>query len=285
MLKYLPFVVVSIAIAPLVVWHWQMMDWVWSENIPAKQCAYLLETEIPMKLGDWVGEDAEVDEKVLEVAGADGYINRAYTNEKTGEQVSVWFIVGHFKDIAQHTPNVCYRVAGFEEVGKDDLQRIDIEGLPTSRFRTAKFRKQLGSSEHFERVFWAWWKPEALDEGQSPADVNIAWSSPEDPRLEFGFCRALYKLYFTTATDADGRADESVCLKFAEEFLPLVHDRLRTSGVVMANEELPEDFGEVVKRARLKQDADETSDGDETTTANGPSADDLEAEEDAAAAL
>lgn len=282
MLKYLPFIVVSLAIAPLAAWHWQMMDWVWSDNIPAKQCAYLLETEIPMQIGDWVGKDYEVDKKVLDTAGADGYINRSYTNEKTGEQVSIWFIVGHFKDVAQHTPNVCYRAAGFEEVGKDDLQAINIDGLPTSRFRTAKFRKQIGSQEAFQRVFWAWWKPEELEEGESADSVNIAWSSPEDPRLEFGFCRALYKLYFTTETDADGRADESVCLKFAEEFLPLVHDRLRTSGVVMVDEELPKDYEQVVKREQLDEDPDEATDGDATTPGNGESIEDLQTEEAAA---
>lgn len=263
MLKYLPFVVVGIIVVPLTLWQWKLMDWVWTDNIPAMQCAYLLETEIPRTVGDWEGEDRPVDAKVLETAGADGYIDRVYTNTKTGEQVSIWLIVGHFRHVSRHTPNVCYRVAGFEQLGDAVPYRIDVPGIPTSEFRTAKFSKAAGNSIFYQRVFWGWWKPEPLEEGQSADDVNIAWASPEDPRLHFGYCRALYKLYFTAGTSEEETPDQSVCLKFATEFLPIVHDRLRESGLVMAKEELPEDAEDVLKRMRSVNEG-KAEDGDET---------------------
>ena len=107
---------------------------------------------------------------------------------------------------------------------------------------------QNGSQQFYQRVFWAWWKPEPLEPGQTAEDVNIAWSAPEDPRIDFGYCRALYKLYFTTSTTAEEGPQDSVCLEFASEFLPIVHDRLRESGVVMVQEELPADASDVLKR-------------------------------------
>jgi len=248
MLKYLPFVVVAIAMVPLTWYQWQLLDWVWGENTPAIQCAYLLESEIPREFGDWVGEDRAVDPEILEVAGADGYIDRTYTNQKTNEQVSIWFIVGHFRQVSRHTPNFCYRAAGFDQVEPVSVHRFQVADLPTSEFRTAKFMANDSGRQLFQRVFWAWWKPEPLKEGQSPDDVNVVWTAPEEPRIGFGYCRALYKLYFTAHSDAEERPEESVCLKFASEFLPIVHERLRESGLVMANEVLPDDVEQVLKR-------------------------------------
>lgn len=263
MLKYLPFVVVGIIVIPLTLWQWKLMDWVWTNNVPAMQCAYLLETEIPRVVGDWEGKDNPVDSKVLETAGADGYIDRVYTNTKTGESVSIWLIVGHFRHVSRHTPNICYRAAGYDQLGKAVPHRIEVPNLPTSEFRTAKFSKTQGNSTYYQRVFWGWWKPEVWEEGQSAEDVNIAWASPEDPRLTFGYCRALYKLYFTAASDKEETPDQSVCLKFAAEFLPVVHDRLRESGLVMANETLPDDAEDVLKRMQNKNEGRTEEEGED----------------------
>lgn len=251
MLKYLPLIVVCIALVPLTIWQWSMMDWVWSSNVPAQQCAYLLQTEIPNEIGDWVGVDQPVDEQVRKTAGADGYISRTYVNQETNERVTVWFIVGHFRNVARHTPNICYRNAGFTQVERANLQPFLVDDLPDSEFRTAKFRGPgpNGQVVH-ERVFWAWWKPEPLEEGQTADDVLIEWTSPEDPRLKYGFCRALYKLYFTSSTNEEEAPGESVCLDFAQEFLPVVDAELRKSGVVMNNEELPADHEAVFDRMK-----------------------------------
>ncbi len=248
MLKYLPFVVVSIIAIPLTIYQWTLLDWIWGANTPALQCAYLLEKEIPYEFGDWVGVDDPVDPQVLDVAGADGYISRTYTNKNTNQRVSIWFIVGHFRQVSRHTPNFCYRASGFDQIGPSPTHKFEISGLPTSKFRTAKFVMVDGSQQRYERVFWAWWKPEKLAEGQTGEDVSIAWSAPEDPRIDFGYCRALYKLYFTSGTTAEESAPESVCLEFATEFLPIVNERLRESGIVMANEQLPADAEQVLKR-------------------------------------
>ncbi len=267
MLKYLPFIVVLLVAAPLTIYQWTLLDWVWGANTPALQCAYLLETEIPYEIGDWVGEDRPVDPQVLDVAGADGYIDRVYTNTKTNQQVSIWFIVGHFRQVSRHTPNFCYKAAGFDQVEKATVHAFEVPGLPTSKFRTAKFMAQNGSQQYYQRVFWAWWKPEPLESGRSTEDVNIAWSSPEDPRIDFGYCRALYKLYFTSATTKEESPGESVCLEFASEFLPLVHDRLRESGIVMAQDELPADAEQVLKR--MQESNEKGGSGEEKEATEG----------------
>lgn len=270
MLKYLPLIVVCIALVPLTIWQWSMMDWVWTSNVPAQQCAYLLQTEIPQEFGDWVGVDQPVDPEVRKTAGADGYISRTYVNQNSpNKRVNVWFIVGHFRNVARHTPNVCYKGAGFDQVEDGNIQQFVVDGIPKSEFRTAKFRGLAPTGQTvYQRVFWAWWKPEPLEEGQSPEDVNIAWTSPEDPRLEYGFCRALYKLYFTADASEDEAAADSVCMEFAQEFLPIVHEKLRESGAMMRNEELPADAKQVFETMKQanekgKENADEATDTSE----------------------
>ena len=261
MLKYLPFIVVGIALVPLTVYQWSLMDWVWGANTPAMQCAYLLQTGIPHTIGDWEGVDRPVDPKVLQVAGADGYIDRVYTNKNTNQQVSIWLIVGHFRQVSRHTPNFCYRAAGFEQVEKVGLFPFEVKGLPTSTFRTAKFKGNVDGRDIFQRVFWAWWKPEPLEGEQAAEGLNIAWSAPEDPRIDFGYCRALYKLYFTAPTSADEQPEESVCIEFASEFLPIANQAIRASGVVMVEEELPADHEQVFSQMQKANEQGKQEEG------------------------
>lgn len=267
MLKYLPFIVVGIIAIPLTAVQWKWMDWVWGANTPALQCAYLLHSDIPMQIGDWVGEDLPVDERTLKTAGADGYVNRVYTNSKTDQRVAVWFIVGHFRQVSRHTPNFCYKNAGFDQFEKQIPFKFEVPELPTSEFATTKFHKQVNGADAYQRVFWAWWKPEPLEPGQSASDVNIAWTAPDDPRLRFGFCRALYKLYFTADATRDETPDESDCIQFAQEFLPVVHECLRESGLVMTNAKLPDNVEEVLPQ--LREDSKEANAGETPTPETG----------------
>ena len=250
MAKYLPFLVILPVLAVLTGIQWRLMDWVWGANTPALQCAYLLQTEIPHEFGDWVGTDNEVEERIRKTAGADGYIDRVYRNTRTGEAVSIWFIVGHFREVSRHTPDFCYQTQGFEQVGNVGPFPIMAPDQPTAEFTTAKFKKTVGNQDLYQRVFWAWWDPQELQEGADPADVSVAWNCPEDPRLAFSSSRALYKLYFTSMSTLDETPDQSVCIEFAEEFLPYADRAIRSSGIVMAKPDLPKDSEKVFEEMR-----------------------------------
>src|SRR5690606_27394378 len=119
-----------------------------------------------------------VEQKVLDVAGAEGYIQRRYINKNTNQFVDVWFIVGNFRQVSKHTPNACYVYAGYKELEKP-RQCKDFDVEPTPEFLTSKFRRvnERGFDE-YQRVFWAWWKPEVLEDGQSAADVEVKWTAP-----------------------------------------------------------------------------------------------------------
>lgn len=175
---------------------------------------------VPKEIGDWVGQDQVVDDIVRNTAGAIGYVSRLYKNEETGQQVRLWLIVGHSRDICRHTPNVCYPNAGFREEGNQIHHEVELAGEEPAQFFTSKFIKVDALGRRAERVFWAWAHPDI-------EEFHGKWQAPEDPRKHYGLSRALYKIYFTSNVMQDeGAAEDNVAAEFAELALPEVNKAL-----------------------------------------------------------
>ena len=116
-----------------------------------------------------------VDPSVQKGAGAIGAVSRAYRNSKTGEKVDLWLIVGHARDIAFHTPDVCYPASGFEARSKENsLYPMVIQGLPDAPFWTNTFyRESELSGRQLIRVFWSWFNPDSMEN-----DGTVKWEAP-----------------------------------------------------------------------------------------------------------
>jgi len=162
---------------------------------------------------------------VKKTSGARGYVSREYRNSVTGEKVVVWLIVGHSKDVVRHTPDVCYPSSGFKmRAPRNSRQTFSFEGQPPADFYTNTFIKEDSLGRELVRVFWSWYKPSD--------DATVMWKAPGSVRWEFGNARSLYKLYFSSPMqDIKETTDDSPCLKFAEEFLPVVAKALSTAGM------------------------------------------------------
>lgn len=230
-MRYLPYVLAVVVLAGFTAYQGIITDR-WRDNIEAKECAALLDS-IPNQIGDWVGVDDEVPDEVRNTAGAEGYVSRVYTNSRTKETVKVWFIVGHSFNIWRHTPTVCYRASGFEQAGgQEEVFTIQAEGEEPANFFTTTFKK----GQYAERVFWGWSKPvrdasEAVEWVAPRGSKGLqGWLAPKGSRGHFGNMRALYKLYFTSGVKSENeKPDESVCIEFAEEFLPVANKILQDS--------------------------------------------------------
>jgi hypothetical protein len=151
----------------------------------------------------------------------------------TGDEVTLWLIVGHSKDIVRHTPDICYPSSGFKkQADENSKQPFIFEGQPKADFYTNTFLKEDPSGRQVVRVFWSWYKPNP--------EHTIAWEAPSNVRWQFGNARSLYKMYFTSVMkDVRETTDQSPCLKFAEQFLPVVTKALAISGQEPAAESLP----------------------------------------------
>jgi hypothetical protein len=264
MSRYLPIVLGVLLIVGLTIPQVRMTDRFADTNVTALQRAELLKN-VPMQIGNWQGEDMDIDETVRDTAGAVGAISRVYRNVRTGETVDLWLIVGHGRAISAHTPNICYRASGFEmRAPESSLYPMVFPGQPEAPFLTNTFFKEDVSGRRLVRVFWSWYNPETDDDLST-----VEWEAPSNARWHFGNTRALYKMYFTSEMrDPMETAENSPCLHFAREFLPVVD---RALAVVYGE-------AEPIKTA----EADEATATDEATTADTDAS--AEAEEGAAKA-
>jgi hypothetical protein len=221
--RYLPIVLGAIAIVGLTIPQIKMSDRFAGNNYTAEQRAELLK-KIPKKIGDWQGEDMEIDPTVRETAGAVGAVSRIYRNSRTGDKVDLWLIVGHGRVISAHTPNICYRASGFEmRAPENSLYPMVFPGQREAPFWTNTFFKEdLLTKRTMVRVFWSWYNTENEDH-----KGEVVWEAPPNARWYFGNTRALYKMYFTSQMkDPLETAEQSACLRFAREFLPVVNEAL-----------------------------------------------------------
>jgi hypothetical protein len=199
-----------------------MTDRLAGTNVTAEQQAALLD-KVPVKVGDWHGDDMPVDPTVRKKAGAVGAVQREYHNVRTGEKVRLWLIVGHAREVSYHTPDVCYPGQGFEALASENsVYPMVFPDQPKTDFFTNTFRRNTSTGVQLERVFWNWYNPSNKEN-----EGKVVWEAPKNPRWSFGNSRALYKMYFTSSMrDLKETADKSPCVRFAREFLPEVNKAL-----------------------------------------------------------
>jgi hypothetical protein len=222
MVRYSPIIVAVLLIVGLTIIEINMTDRLAGTNVTAEQRAALLE-KVPVKVGDWHGDDIPVDPTVRKKAGAVGAVQREYHNVRTGEKVRLWLIVGHAREVSYHTPDVCYPGQGFEARAKENsVYPMVFPDQPKTDFLTNTFLRNNASGPQLERVFWNWYNPtNKANEGK------VVWEAPSNPRWSFGNARALYKMYFTSSMrDPKETAEQSPCVRFAREFLPEVNKAL-----------------------------------------------------------
>ena len=148
---------------------------------PRGQSADAAETQarldaMPLTLGAWVATANVIPPKHLEIAEAQAYLSRTYTNAARRESVSVMLLYGEPGPLGAHTPETCYVGAGFRQLGP------------------AAARPQAGS---------AFWVAQFETAAQPPATLSVHWAwgtggdwaASENPRFDFAAQSRIYKLY------------------------------------------------------------------------------------------
>lgn len=75
---------------------------------------------LPMQIGDWVGQEVAVDERIMQATGGDAHINRQYSRRGGLESISLYIVLGtNTHDIMSHRPLGCYRASGWTLIGRD----------------------------------------------------------------------------------------------------------------------------------------------------------------------
>jgi hypothetical protein len=214
-------IVFPIAAALVVVAIATYVQGIWSERWGKLRSERLAEftkrlSEVPLTIGDWDGTDQEVDKAQLARSNCDGHVSREYMNRRNKEVVSVYLVSGTGRHVTIHTPDWCYRGAGYEMDDAAIAYTMRVEGLGAQpEFRTATFTKtdETGRTDRL-RIFWSF-----TDDG--------TWLGPSSPKPKYGTRDALYKVYFITkAALRQETPEDSPALDFARQFFPLVNEIL-----------------------------------------------------------
>jgi hypothetical protein len=164
---------------------------------------------LPSRCGEWEGRDLEVNPRHQAMAEVDGCLLRSYSNVSGGVTLSLLVVCGRPGPIGSHTPDVCYRGAGYDLLTPQHEVSVD-SGGGMARFWHADFRQRNTPIPRHLRIFWAW------SDGR-------AWEAAEHPRLKFGTSPVLYKLYVVRELAVEGEPVESdPALAFLRRLLPVL---------------------------------------------------------------
>lgn len=168
---------------------------------------------VPQTIGDWEGTDDPLDPRVAQEAGIVGYVSRDYRNRRTGSAVSLLLVCGRPGPISVHTPEICFRGTGFEQVGQ--TARLSAGSGSEGDFWAADFTKAGTIVPQRVRILYSW-------------NANGVWKASDRPRWDFGGFPGLYKMYIVYQPPAaDGKTQrEDVGLDFLRDLLPLLGNTL-----------------------------------------------------------
>ena len=172
--------------------------------------------DVPTKFGDWTSVPQEVDPAEFKASGCDGSFSRNFTNSVTDDVISVFLVSGRGYHATIHTPDQCYKAAGFVMGGTPQPHTFQTPGLADKNevVHTVFRRDTPRGTEHL-RILWTY-------------SVDGAWKSPKLAlaKQTLGTEEAIYKMYVIRAIQSAPEIDEDPAMEFLDEFLPLLNEAL-----------------------------------------------------------
>jgi hypothetical protein len=205
MSRYLPAAaaLVLLLVAGLVHGFWTDR---WTVSKATAEAAVRLQ-HLPLAVGDWQGENVEVDTR--ETEAITGHLYRRYVNRSNGNQVTIVLLCGLPGPVSIHTPDVCYRAGGFDVAEPVKVKVAAEPPGPDGEFWAADLHKATATEEVRQRIYWSW-------------SATGAWTAPDDdPRGLFAGQPVLFKLYAVRDLAAgDKLRDDDPCAELLRQLMP-----------------------------------------------------------------
>lgn len=171
---------------------------------------------VPLDLESWKGQENTIPQQALEIGEIDGYLARSYTNSADGSIVNLMVVCGRPGPISVHTPDICFKGAGYQLVNPYQQHQFRSEQDPSWTMDAffGDFAKTDATMTQNVRVFWTW-------------SDGTTFSAPDNPRLAFAGQPFLYKIYITHVTERAGDSpDTDAGRAFLKTFMPVLKREL-----------------------------------------------------------
>jgi hypothetical protein len=177
----------------------------WSPSDELQRAADAIQN-VPVTIGEWEGEDAEIDERTMRVAAATGAFKRTYKHRETNDWISVTVMCGPHGPISLHPPTVCFTGAGWDLESDPETADVAFGQNSTCQFWQADFA--LSEKMQQQRIVtnWGW-------------NNGNGWKASANPRFEYAGSPYLFKLYFTSPADFAAGEKKSLRDDFMRQFL------------------------------------------------------------------
>lgn len=163
---------------------------------------------VPVRVGDWVGSDQELEADQAKLAGIQGSLVRRYRHTGSGDTVALVIVCGSPGPIAVHTPDVCYAGSGYRPESPPVRLPVETAAGPTDQCWAATFRNPDAAIPKRIEVLWAW-------------NGSGAWEAVDQPRWRFARRPNLFKLYLSREITGAGQARRyETCQSFLRKLLP-----------------------------------------------------------------
>ena len=170
--------------------------------------------ELPLTMGPWRGETAQMDEQIARATGATDHILRRYANQATGVKLDLILLYGPASSVFIHRPETCYPAAGFEPVEAPSERTIQAGDL-RAPFRALVYARGEGAQTEREEVYYSW-----RYSGRWTPDVGTFKQLERIP--------GMYKVHLArSVTEHEKRDVGNPCEAFLQELLPVLEARLR----------------------------------------------------------
>jgi len=172
---------------------------------------------VPQVIGDWEGEDGELDVHQREASGADGFLVRTYTNN-VGNRFTVVIVCGRPGPVSVHSPEVCYSGTGSIVSPAEDRTIEFPEPSTNADFKV--IRVESSEQRVFPtrtEVYWSW-------------NAHGQWETPPSPRMKFARYPYLYKLYVIRNVERGEENEDNPGPAFLKVLLPELEKALFPKG-------------------------------------------------------
>ncbi len=182
----------------------------WQKSAALEQALERVQ-RVPLHIGAWRGEGLEGDADAFRRSGAQRYWVRQYRHPRHKTAITVILMCGRAGRMSVHTPEVCYRGAGYEMGDAAVGLAVTPPSGPDGTLWTAKFTKTSRVADL--RLYWAW-------------NGAGRWEAAQSPRWHFRGLPFLYKLYVIREEIPPLPAADALMRDFLEHLLPALHAAL-----------------------------------------------------------